>query len=97
MSVLEVHLFAVENPSEAPEGGTFLDNLNPNSLESLTDCRLEPSLSEAKAGDRFQFERLGYFTLDQPAAGNESNASPPLVFNRTITLRDAWAKKAGKR
>jgi len=81
------HLFKVPNPDDAPDGGTFLDNLNPNSLEVLTDCKLEPSLAELTPGDLpVQFERLGYFYLDA-----ESTAERP-VFNRTATLRDTWAK-----
>lgn len=81
------HLFNVENPNEASEGGTFLDNLNPNSLETLTDCRLEPSLLDAEPGKRYQFERLGYFCADLV----ESKPGKP-VFNRTVSLRDTWAK-----
>ncbi|TWT77392.1 Glutamine--tRNA ligase [Posidoniimonas polymericola] len=84
------HLFGVENPDKAPEGGTFLDNLNPNSLATLT-AKLEPALAEAAAGDTFQFERLGYFTADTV----ESKPGKP-VFNRTVTLRDTWGKESGK-
>ena len=80
------HLFDKENPYDAPEGEDFMANLNPNSLEVLTGCKLEPSLSEAKAGDRFQFERLGYFVVDHDSTDGQ------LVFNRTVTLRDTWAK-----
>ena len=71
---------------------SFLDNLNPNSLEILTGAKLEPSLANARLEDRFQFERVGYFCLDPDStAGN-------LVFNRTLPLKDSWAKiekKAG--
>ena len=81
------HLFSVENPSDVPDGETFLDNLNANSLEVLSDCQLEPGLSEAQAGDRFQFERLGYFSVDTV----DSQPGKP-VFNRTVSLRDSWAK-----
>lgn len=84
------HLFAVENPDEAPEGGTFLDNLNPNSLETVT-AKVEPSLAEATAGESFQFERVGYFVVDAV----ESKPESP-VFNRTVTLRDTWAKQKDK-
>ena len=82
-------LFATENPDEVPEGGTFLDNLNP---ESLTTVRAwcEPALAEAAPGEKFQFERLGYFCADP-----DSTAGKP-VFNRTATLKDSWAKIAAK-
>ncbi len=81
------HLFRLENPDDAPEGGTFLDNLNPHSLEVLRGCKVEPGLADAKPGLPFQFERLGYFALD-PA---DSKPGAP-VFNRTATLKDSWAK-----
>jgi glutaminyl-tRNA synthetase len=80
------NLFATENPGDVPEGRDFTANLNPNSLEVLTNAKLEPSLATAKPGDRYQFERLGYFCADldsKPGA---------LVFNRTMPLRDTWAK-----
>ena len=80
------NLFATENPGDVPEGQDFTVNLNPNSLEILTGAKLEPSLAVAKPGDRYQFERLGYFCADldsKPGA---------LVFNRTVPLRDTWAK-----
>jgi glutaminyl-tRNA synthetase len=79
-------LFSVEDPDEAPEGQDFTANLNPNSLEVLKDCKLEPSLADARPGARFQFERLGYFCVDP-----DSRPGAP-VFNRTVTLRDTWAK-----
>ena len=85
------HLFKVENPDEAPEGGTFLDNINPNSLEVLTTAQLEPSLLNAMPGQHFQFERIGYFFVDPV----DSKPQVP-VFNRTATLRDSWAKEAKK-
>ncbi|MCA9115758.1 MAG: glutamine--tRNA ligase, partial [Planctomycetaceae bacterium] len=81
------NLFADPDPADVPEDGDFLDNLNPNSLEVLSDCRLEPALKEAVPGDRMQFERLGYFCVD----AKDSQPGQP-VFNRTVTLRDAWAK-----
>ncbi len=71
--------------------GTFLDNINPNSLEVLHNAKLEPSLANAKPGDHFQFERLGYFFVDSV----DSTPGKP-VFNRTATLRDTWAKEAAK-
>ena len=83
------HLFAVENPDDAPAGGTFLDNLNPNSLEVVQDAKLEPSLAEAAPGTGFQFERLGYFYVDPV----DSQSGKP-VFNRTSTLRDSWTKES---
>ncbi len=87
-------LFTVPNPMSAGEGKTFLDYLNPDSLQVLTDCKLEPSLGEAAPGERFQFERKGYFIVDP-----DSTPERP-VFNRTVTLRDTWAKlekKLGKK
>jgi glutaminyl-tRNA synthetase len=80
------HLFTKENPDEAGEGMDFKSNLNPNSLEVLRSCRMEPSLAGAKPLSRYQFERLGYFCVDP--AGAEGK----LIFNRTATLRDPWAK-----
>ena len=80
------NLFLKEDPSAVDEGKTFLDNLNPNSLEVLPICKLEPSLAKAEAGDRFQFERLGYFCVDP------DTTTERLVFNRTVQLRDTWAK-----
>jgi glutaminyl-tRNA synthetase len=83
-------LFKTELPDEAPEGKTYLDNLNPNSLEVVADARVEPSLAGAPAGTRVQFERLGYFCVDRDSTEER------LVFNRTITLRDSWAKIEAK-
>ena len=80
------HLFATEDPTDVPEGGDWKDNLNPDSLEVLTGCKVEPSLAGAKALDRFQFERLGYFCVDPDTTPGG------LVFNRTVTLKDPWAK-----
>jgi glutaminyl-tRNA synthetase len=85
------HLFATEYPDDAPEGKTFLDNINPHSLEIVRDAQLEPSLADAKPSQHFQFERLGYFFTDPV----ESKPGRP-VFNRTSTLRDTWAKEAAK-
>jgi glutaminyl-tRNA synthetase len=80
------NLFVKEDPNEVEGDNTFLSNLNPNSLEALTDCKLEPSLATAKPGDRYQFERLGYFCVDPDTTAER------LVFNRTVALRDSWAK-----
>ena len=79
-------LFSKPDPGEVPEGGTFLDNLNPNSLEVVSSAKLEPSLAYAKLGDHFQFERVGYFCLDPDSKPGR------LVFNRTLPLKDSWAK-----
>jgi glutaminyl-tRNA synthetase len=83
-------LFTRENPDETEEGKDFISNLNPNSLVVKKACKLEPSLAAAKPGDLYQFERLGYFAPDldsRPGA---------LVFNRTVALRDTWAKIEAK-
>ncbi len=79
-------LFSKEDPNDVPESQEFTANLNPNSLETLTAAKLEPSLASAKPGDRYQFERLGYFCVDP------DSPSEKLVFNRTVQLRDTWAK-----
>ena len=81
------HLFLKENPSEVEEGKDFTDYVNPQSLEVLKNCRVEPGLKDAKPGDRCQFERLGYFCAD-----SKDSAPGAPVFNRTVTLRDTWAK-----
>jgi glutaminyl-tRNA synthetase len=80
------NLFAKADPYDLEEGQDVLDNLNPNSLEILTGAKLEPSLANAKLEDRFQFERVGYFCLDPDSTLGK------LVFNRTLPLKDAWAK-----
>ena len=79
-------LFTKENPSELEEGQDFTANLNPNSLEVLSGCKVEPSLRDGGSGARYQFERLGYFCVDP------DSRSEKLVFNRTIGLRDTWGK-----
>jgi glutaminyl-tRNA synthetase len=79
-------LFTQESPDDVEEGGEFTDNLNPNSLEVLINCKLEPSLAGAAPGSRYQFERLGYFCVDRDSTPQK------LVLNRTVALRDAWAK-----
>jgi glutaminyl-tRNA synthetase len=81
------HLFNKENPAEVEEGQDFTANLNANSLEVLTGCKLEPGLADADPGYRCQFERMGYFCVD-----NVDSKPEALVFNRTVTLRDTWAK-----
>jgi glutaminyl-tRNA synthetase len=85
-------LFTRANPDDVPEGADWKANINPNSLEVLTGCRVEPSLKDAAPGGRFQFERLGYFCVDP------DSAKGGLVFNRTVTLKDEWARieKGGK-
>ena len=83
-------LFSVEDPEREEEGKTFLDHLNPGSLEVLRGCQIEPSLKNAEPGYRCQFERLGYFAADP-----DSRPGAP-VFNRIVSLRDTWAKIAQK-
>ncbi|OGU60723.1 MAG: glutamine--tRNA ligase [Ignavibacteria bacterium GWF2_33_9] len=80
------HLFNTENPDVAPEGKSFLDNLNPDSLK-IVNAMVEPSLVDAKSGDKFQFERVGYFCVD-----SKFSAEGKPVFNRTVGLKDSWAK-----
>jgi glutaminyl-tRNA synthetase len=80
------NLFTSENPDDVPEGQDFTANLNPKSLEVVTGAKLEPSLAGAAPASRYQFERLGYFAVDP-----DSTAEKP-VFNRTVALRDTWAK-----
>lgn len=81
------HLFTKPDPEDVDDAADFTSNLNPDSLEVLTGCKLEPSLLEAPPGQPVQFERLGYFCAD-----SEASAADHLVFNRTVTLRDTWAK-----
>ena len=87
------HLFSKADPDDAPEGQDWTSNLNPASLETLKECLVEPALLEAKVGVPYQFIRLGYFCVDSVDAGADG-----MVFNRTTTLRDTWAKiqKKGK-
>ena len=80
------NLFTKENPNEVEEGQDFTANLNPHSLDVLTGAKVEPSLRDAAAGSRYQFERLGYFSVDKDSSAEK------LVFNRTIGLRDTWSK-----
>ena len=86
-------LYSVEDPNrapkDAPEGWTHLDALNPGSLEVIAGAKLEKALGEARIGERFQFERLGYFCVDEDSAPGKP------VFNRTVSLKDSWAKVGG--
>jgi glutaminyl-tRNA synthetase len=80
------NLFTKEDPNQTAAGQDFTANLNPNSLEVLANCKLEPSLANATPGSRYQFERLGYFCVDPDSAPGRP------VFNRTVALKDTWAK-----
>ena len=83
-------LFLKENPAEVAEGGHFIDNINPRALEVVRGAFVEPSMAGAAPGTRVQFERLAYFCVDP-------DSSPSLlVVNRTISLRDSWAKQESK-
>ena len=84
------HLFTKPNPNEVEEGADFTSNISPDSLTILTDCRVEPNLEKAAVSTSFQFMRQGYFAVDP-----ESTAEK-LVFNRTVSLRDSWAKEQNK-
>ncbi|MFO0877481.1 MAG: glutamine--tRNA ligase/YqeY domain fusion protein [Gemmataceae bacterium] len=86
------HLFRVPDPSDVPEGTDWMTHLNPDSLVVLHGCKLEPALAQAAPGERFQFERQGYFCADT----RDSRPGQP-VFNRTVGLRDSWAKGGGKK
>jgi glutaminyl-tRNA synthetase len=81
------YLFTKPDPDEVPEGGTYLANLNPKSFEVLTGCKVEPSLAKAAPGSLYQFERVGYFCVDE-----KDSRPDALVFNRTVSLVDTWAK-----
>src|SRR5712692_2689905 len=80
------HLFAKADAGDVPEGQDYTANVNPHSLERLTGCKVEPSLAGAQTGSRYQFERQGYFCVDPDSATGQ------LIFNRTVALRDSWAK-----
>ncbi len=82
-------LFLTENPDDVPEGGSWMDNLNPSSLE-VRSCYVEPSVAGAAPGSRYQFERLAYFCVDPDSTPDR------LVFNRTVALKDEWAKVQGR-
>ncbi|MDE7149886.1 MAG: glutamine--tRNA ligase, partial [Bacteroidales bacterium] len=84
-------LFGSPTPDEVEEGQTFLDNLNPHSLEIKRGCKAEAFLADARPLDHFQFERLGYFNVD-PDAAREGR----LIFNKTVGLKDTWAKESAK-
>ncbi len=83
------HLFAKEDAYDVPQGGDFTENIDAGSLEVRPECFVEPSVEGAAAESRYQFERLGYFCIDKDS---ENSAAGKLVFNRTMTLRDTWAK-----
>ena len=80
------HLFTKEDPNEVEPGADFTANVNPNSLETVTSCKVEPSLAGATPGSRYQFLRQGYFAVDPDSTPEK------LVCNRTVSLRDSWAK-----
>jgi glutaminyl-tRNA synthetase len=80
-------LFSIEDPGS--EGDDFVNHLNPNSLETLTNCCVETNLKNAESGSQYQFERLGYFCVDMDTASGKP------VFNRVVPLRDSWTKIAG--
>jgi len=80
------HLFTQQDPSDVPDGADWKDGLKPDSLKVLSGCKVEPSVASAKPGERFQFERQGYFCVDPDSSDQK------LVFNRTVTLKDTWAK-----
>jgi glutaminyl-tRNA synthetase len=84
------HLFKAEDPEDVPPGQDWKANLNPNSLEVVAGAKVEPSLRDAKAGEKYQFERIGYFSVDP-----DSQPGKP-VFNRAVSLKDSWAKEAQK-
>ncbi|HYY70090.1 MAG TPA: glutamine--tRNA ligase/YqeY domain fusion protein, partial [Terriglobales bacterium] len=84
-------LFTKPDPNQVEQGQDFTANLNPNSLEIVTDAKLEPSLADAAVGSRYQFERLGYFCVDPDSAPGK------LVFNRTVALKDTWARIESRR
>ncbi|MCC6581034.1 MAG: glutamine--tRNA ligase/YqeY domain fusion protein [Phycisphaeraceae bacterium] len=93
------HLFTQEDPEDVPEGQDWLDNVNRNSLTVLTGALVEPSLASANPGTTYQFERQGYFCVDPdstPGTTGTAGDAPKLVFNRTVTLKDTWAKIAQK-
>ncbi len=79
-------LFNVENPSDESKVGSFIENLNPNSIEILNNCKLESNLKDVKPGDTFQFLRMGYFCVDT------DSTSDNIIINRTVALKDSWAK-----
>jgi len=80
------HLFTTEDPDDVEDGGDWKDNINPDSLVVMKNAKLEQGLDQAKPGERFQFLRQGYFCVDK-----DSTPEAP-VFNRTVALRDTWAR-----
>ena len=80
------HLLNISNPGEMDPNRDWLEYLNPDSLKVLSNCKVEPSLLDSTPGEGFQFERMGYFSVDQDSTNEK------LVFNRTVTLKDDWAK-----
>jgi glutaminyl-tRNA synthetase len=85
------HMFTKPDPDDVAEGQDWKANLNPKSLEILSSAKVEPSLKTANAGEKFQFERLGYFSVDK------DSASAKLVFNRAVSLKDSYAKETKKK
>ena len=85
------HLFLKEDPNDVEVGKDYRENINPQSLEVLKNCKIEPSLKMAEPGQVFQFLRMGYFCID-----NKDSKPGSLVFNRTVTLKDTWAKLSKK-
>jgi glutamyl/glutaminyl-tRNA synthetase len=83
-------LFSVEHPDKVEEGQDFRSNINPDSLEIIQHAKVEPALKNVKSGERYQFERVGYFNVDIESTVDK------LVFNRIVSLRDSWAKIARK-
>ncbi len=81
------HLFNIENPNKSKDGESFTDNINPDSLQIIKGCKLEPSLKNVKLGAYLQFLRNGYYCVDK------NSSTDNLIFNRTATLRDTWGKK----
>jgi len=84
------YLFLKPDPSDVPEGSDWRSNINPNSLQVLSHCKLEPELRKLNIGDKVQFERQGYFCIDPDTTPEK------MVFNRTVTLKDEWAKIKSK-
>jgi glutaminyl-tRNA synthetase len=84
------HLFTKADPEDVPEGQDWKANLNPNSLEVIGEAKVEPSLRDAAVGEKCQFERLGYFSVDPDSRAGK------LVFNRAVSLKDSWAKESQK-
>jgi glutaminyl-tRNA synthetase len=84
------YLFTKPDPEDVPDGQDWKANINPNSLEVLPAAKVEPSVRGAQPGASFQFERTGYFTVDKDSTPDK------LVFNRSVSLKDSWAKEAQK-